>query len=45
MFTVAVKAGKHRLKQTVMKLFDIDLANASMRSEGEKKAYIQLSPD
>nr|XP_037838366.1 60S ribosomal protein L23a-like [Chlorocebus sabaeus] len=46
-FTVDVKANKHQIKQAVKKLYDIDVAkvNILIRSDGEKKAYVQLAPD
>ena len=42
MFTVDVKAKKHRMKQDVKKLYDTDVAevNTLVRPNGEKKAYI-----
>ncbi|KAL0619510.1 60S ribosomal protein L23a [Plecturocebus cupreus] len=45
--TVVVKANKHQIKQAVKKLYDIDVAKVStlIRSDVEKKAYIQLAPD
>ena len=41
-FTVDVKAKKHRMKQDVKKLYDTDVAevNTLVRPNGEKKAYI-----
>ncbi|XP_006846716.1 PREDICTED: 60S ribosomal protein L23a-like [Chrysochloris asiatica] len=46
-FIVEVKANKHRIKQAVKKLYDIDVAkvNTLIRLDGEKKAYVQLAPD
>ena len=46
MFTVDVKAKKHRMKQDVKKLYDTDVAevNTLVRPNGEKKAYIWLAP-
>ncbi|XP_033032671.1 60S ribosomal protein L23a-like isoform X2 [Trachypithecus francoisi] len=46
-FTVNVKAKEHRIKQTVKKLWDVDVAmvNILIRSDGEKKAYVRLAPD
>nr|XP_037849188.1 60S ribosomal protein L23a-like [Chlorocebus sabaeus] len=46
-FTVDVKANKHRIKQTVKKLWDVDVAtvNILIRPDGEKKAYVRLAPD
>uniref|UniRef100_A0A7N9D893 Ribosomal protein L23/L25 N-terminal domain-containing protein n=1 Tax=Macaca fascicularis TaxID=9541 RepID=A0A7N9D893_MACFA len=41
-FTVNVKANKHWIKQTVKKLWDVDVAtvNVLIRPDGEKKAYV-----
>ena len=46
-FTVDVKANKHQIKQTVKKLWDVDVAmvNILIRPDGEKKAYVRLAPD
>ncbi|EHH25343.1 hypothetical protein EGK_20215 [Macaca mulatta] len=46
-FTVNVKANKHRIKQTVKKLWDVDVAmvNILIRTDGEKEAYVQLASD
>ncbi|CAD7673723.1 unnamed protein product [Nyctereutes procyonoides] len=46
-FIVDVKANKHQIKQTVKKLYDIDVAkvNTLIRPDGEKKAYVRLAPD
>ncbi|XP_057643208.1 60S ribosomal protein L23a-like [Chionomys nivalis] len=46
-FIVDVKANKHRIKQAVKKLYDIDVAkvNTFIRPDGEKKAYVWLAPD
>ncbi|XP_075406934.1 large ribosomal subunit protein uL23-like [Tenrec ecaudatus] len=46
-FTVDVKANKHQSKQAVKKLYDIDVAkvNTLIRPDGEKKAYVRLTPD
>ncbi|XP_032194210.1 60S ribosomal protein L23a-like [Mustela erminea] len=46
-FIVDVKANKHKIKQAVKKLYDIDVAkvNTLIRLDGEKKAYAQLAPD
>ncbi|KAG8511495.1 60S ribosomal protein L23a [Galemys pyrenaicus] len=46
-FIVDVKANKHQIKQTVKKLNDIDVTkvNILIRPDGEKKAYVQLTPD
>ncbi|KAH0501361.1 60S ribosomal protein L23a [Microtus ochrogaster] len=46
-FIVDVKANKHQIKQTVKKLYDIDVAkvNTLIRPDGEKKAYVWLAPD
>ena len=42
-----VKANKHQIKQAVKKLYDTDMAkvNTLIRPDGEKKAYVQLTPD
>ncbi|ELW61829.1 60S ribosomal protein L23a [Tupaia chinensis] len=42
-----VKANKHQIKQPVKKLYDIDVAkvNTLIRPDGEKKAYVPLTPD
>uniref|UniRef100_A0A8C9P7V5 Large ribosomal subunit protein uL23 n=1 Tax=Spermophilus dauricus TaxID=99837 RepID=A0A8C9P7V5_SPEDA len=41
-FIVDVKANKHQIKQTIKKLYDIDVAkvNTLIRPDGEKKAYV-----
>uniref|UniRef100_A0A5F7Z8J8 Large ribosomal subunit protein uL23 n=1 Tax=Macaca mulatta TaxID=9544 RepID=A0A5F7Z8J8_MACMU len=41
-FTVNVKANKHQIKQTVKKLWDMDVAtvNILIQPDGEKKAYV-----
>nr|XP_045240547.1 60S ribosomal protein L23a-like [Macaca fascicularis] len=46
-FTVDVKANKHLIKQTVKKLWDVDVAtvNILIWPDGEKKAYVRLAPD
>ncbi|XP_068923422.1 large ribosomal subunit protein uL23-like [Petaurus breviceps papuanus] len=46
-FIVDVKANKHEIKQAVKKLYDIDVAkvNTLIRPDGEKKAYVRLTPD
>ncbi|XP_041605714.1 60S ribosomal protein L23a-like [Vulpes lagopus] len=46
-FIVDVKANKHQIKQSVKKLYDIDVAkvNTLIRPDGEKKAYVRLAPD
>ena len=46
-FTVDVKANKHQIKQTVKKLWDMDVAtvNILIQPDGEKKAYVLLAPD
>ncbi|OBS77907.1 hypothetical protein A6R68_19704 [Neotoma lepida] len=46
-FIVSVKANKHKIKQAVKKLSDIDVAevNTLIRPDGEKKAYVWLAPD
>uniref|UniRef100_A0A8I3PTW2 Large ribosomal subunit protein uL23 n=1 Tax=Canis lupus familiaris TaxID=9615 RepID=A0A8I3PTW2_CANLF len=46
-FIVDVKANKHQTKQTVKKLYDIDVAkvNTLIRPDGEKKAYVRVAPD
>ncbi|KAK2091996.1 60S ribosomal protein L23A [Saguinus oedipus] len=45
-FTVDVKANKHQIKQAVKKLCDTDVAkvNTLIQPDGEKKAYVQLTP-
>uniref|UniRef100_A0A671DNZ9 Large ribosomal subunit protein uL23 N-terminal domain-containing protein n=1 Tax=Rhinolophus ferrumequinum TaxID=59479 RepID=A0A671DNZ9_RHIFE len=45
-FIVDVKANKHRIKQAVKELYDIDVAkvNTPIRPDG-KKAYVPLAPD
>ena len=47
MFTVDVKAKKHRMKQDVKKLYDTDVAevNTLIRPDREKRAYVRLAPD
>jgi|UniRef100_A0A8C0ZVL5 large subunit ribosomal protein L23Ae len=46
-FIVDVKANMHQIKQVVKKLHDIHVAkvNTLIRSDGEKKVYVQLPPD
>uniref|UniRef100_A0A4X2KAT3 Ribosomal protein L23/L25 N-terminal domain-containing protein n=1 Tax=Vombatus ursinus TaxID=29139 RepID=A0A4X2KAT3_VOMUR len=46
-FIVDVKANKHQIKQALKKLYDIDVAkvNTLIRPDGEKKAYVRLTPD
>nr|XP_058924261.1 large ribosomal subunit protein uL23-like [Kogia breviceps] len=46
-FIVDVKANKHQIKQAVKKLYDINVAkvNTLIRPEGEKRAYVRLTPD
>ncbi|XP_058148508.1 large ribosomal subunit protein uL23-like [Dasypus novemcinctus] len=46
-FIVDVKANKHQIKQTVKKLYDVDVVkvNTMIRSDGDKKAYVRLAPD
>ncbi|XP_072506050.1 large ribosomal subunit protein uL23-like [Notamacropus eugenii] len=41
------KANKHQIKQTVKKLYDIDVAkvNTLIPPAGGKKAYVRLAPD
>ncbi|XP_045322402.1 60S ribosomal protein L23a-like [Leopardus geoffroyi] len=41
------KASKHLIRQAVQKLYDIDVAKVNTRvgPNGEKKAYVRLSPD
>ena len=45
-FTEDVKANKNQVKQA-MKLCNSDMAevNTLIRPDGEKKAYVQLTPD
>ncbi|KAG8512456.1 60S ribosomal protein L23a [Galemys pyrenaicus] len=42
-----VKANKHQIKQAVKKLYDSDMAKVTtpIRPDGEKKAYVALTPD
>lgn len=42
-----VKASEHQIRQAVRRLSDIDVANVDtlIKPHGEKKAYIQPSPD
>ncbi|XP_072462730.1 large ribosomal subunit protein uL23-like [Notamacropus eugenii] len=44
---VDVKANKHHIKQAVKKSYDIDVAKVNTLTwpDGEKKAYVRLSPD
>ncbi|XP_064232840.1 large ribosomal subunit protein uL23-like [Aotus nancymaae] len=46
-FIVDIKANKHQIKQAVKKLYDTDVAkfNTLIRPDGEKKAYVPLTPD
>ena len=46
-FIVDVRANKPQVKQAVKKLYDIDVAkvNTLVRPDGQKKAYVRLSPD
>jgi large subunit ribosomal protein L23Ae len=46
-FIVDVKANMHQINQVVKKLHDIHVAkvNTLIRSDGEKKVYVQLPPD
>ncbi|KAM4818387.1 large ribosomal subunit protein uL23-like [Thomomys bottae] len=46
-FIVDVKANKHQIKQSVKKLYDINVAkvNTLVRLDGGKKAYVQLALD
>ncbi|VCW97014.1 unnamed protein product [Gulo gulo] len=46
-FIVDVKANKHQIKQAVKKLYSMDMAkvNISIRTDGEKKAYVPWVPD
>ncbi|CAK7304790.1 60S ribosomal protein L23a [Vulpes lagopus] len=45
-FIVDVKANQHQTKEAVEKLWDV-VANVytSVRPDGEKKAYVPLTPD
>ncbi|MBZ3879457.1 60S ribosomal protein L23a [Sciurus carolinensis] len=45
-FIMVAKTKKHQVRQGVKKLCDIDVAKviALIRPDGEKKAYVQLSP-
>ncbi|XP_070951823.1 large ribosomal subunit protein uL23-like [Macaca nemestrina] len=46
-FMVDVQANNPQIKQVVKKLYDTDVikVNTLIRSDGEKKAYVQLAPD
>ena len=46
-FIVDVKANKHQIKESVKKLYDIDVAKVHTltRPDREKKAYVCLAPD
>jgi large subunit ribosomal protein L23Ae len=46
-FLVDVKANKRQIKHAVSKLFEIKAAkvNTLVRPDGQKKAYVKLSPD
>merc|ERR1712018_766552 len=46
-FLCNVKANKYQIKSAVKKLYDINVSkvNTLIRPDGQKKAYIRLSPD
>lgn len=46
-FIVDVRANKRQIKQAVAKLYDIQTKkiNTLIRPDGEKKAYVKLTPD
>ncbi|XP_041051964.1 60S ribosomal protein L23a-like [Carcharodon carcharias] len=46
-FIVDIKANKHKIKQVIKKLYDIDVAKfyTLIRPDSEKKAYDRLAPD
>lgn len=46
-FVVALKASKQQIKAAVKSLFNIDVkqVNTLIRPDGEKKAYVKLTPD
>lgn len=46
-FIVNLKANKPQIKNSVKKLYDIDVAkvNTLIRPDGQKKAYVRLAPD
>ncbi|KAL0607662.1 60S ribosomal protein L23a [Plecturocebus cupreus] len=46
-FIVDINTNKHRIKQAVKKLYEIDVAkvNTLIWPDGQKKAYVQLAPD
>ena len=47
LFIVDVKTNKHQIKETVEKLYDIDVTKVRTltRPDREKKAYVHLVPD
>jgi len=46
-FITDVRANKHHIKDAVKKLYDIkvDKVNTLVRPDGQKKAYVRLTPD
>merc|ERR1712038_66724 len=46
-FITNVKANKYQIKSAVKKLYDINVSkvNTLIRPDGQKKAYVRLSPD
>jgi len=46
-FIADVRANKHHIKDAVKKLYDIKVAkvNTLIRPDGQKKAYVRLTPD
>merc|ERR1712150_12077 len=46
-FLTNIKANKHQIKAAVKKLYDIGVSkvNTLIRPDGQKKAYVRLSPD
>merc|ERR1719189_157632 len=46
-FLANIKANKHQIKSAVQKLYDINVTkvNTLIRPDGQKKAYVRLSPD
>lgn len=46
-FIVDIKANKAQIKQALKKLYDLDVLkiNTLIRPDGQKKAYVRLTPD
>ena len=46
-FIVHSRSNKHQIRNSVKKLYDIDVAkvNTLNRPDGQKKAYVRLAPD